>query len=98
MILDYKGISVYYEDSGQGDSIVLLHGFLENSSMWRHLKLPLTKNHRVICVDLLGHGKTGCLGYIHTMIAMAKAVEAVLNHLHIKRYTCLLYTSPSPRD
>jgi len=80
---------VYYEDCGKGDVIVLLHGFLENSSMWKHLKSSLVKKHRVLCIDLLGHGQTGCLGYIHSMRDMANTVEAVLNHLHIKRYTII---------
>lgn len=87
MILDYKDIPVFYTDEGQGQAIVLLHGFLENSSMWRDLKPQLVKHScRVICIDLLGHGQTGCLGYIHTMDDMADVIYAVLNELNIK--TC----------
>lgn len=85
MILDYKGISIFYSDEGKGNSLVLLHGFLENSSMWKTFVPQLVKKHRVICVDLLGHGNTGCIGYIHTMEDMANAVGAVLKHLKIKR-------------
>lgn len=87
MILDYKGIPVFYSDEGHGQTIVLLHGFLENSSMWNHLKPHLIEQScRVICIDLLGHGQTGCLGYIHTMEAMAEAVGAILKELNIKSY------------
>jgi pimeloyl-ACP methyl ester carboxylesterase len=43
----------------------------------------------VVCVDLLGHGQTGCLGYIHTMEQMAEAVEAVLSHLKVKKATLI---------
>ncbi len=85
MILDYKRIPVFYTDEGQGQAIVLLHGFLENSSMWKNLKPHLiAQSCRVICIDLLGHGQTGCLGYVHTMEAMAEAVYAVLEELNIK--------------
>lgn len=83
MILEYKGIRVFYTDSGQGHPVVLLHGFLENSTMWDHFLPQLSKKNRIICIDLLGHGKTGCLGYIHTMELMAEVVETVLNHLNI---------------
>lgn len=47
---------------------------------------PFKKN-RIICIDLLGHGHTGCLGYVHSMELMAETVEAVLKHLKITRST-----------
>lgn len=86
MILKHKGIDVFYTDSGKGNTVVLLHGFLENATMWNHFIPKLSKNNRVICIDLLGHGKTGCLGYIHTMELMAEVVEAVVNHLEISKF------------
>jgi len=89
MILRYKNIPIFYEDEGQGEAIVLLHGFLENSSMWKDMKPTLLKNNRVICVDLLGHGQTPCLGYIHTMSDMAEVVLSVLIHLKLKTYTLI---------
>lgn len=83
MVLEYKESQIFYTDEGQGDVIVLLHGFLENSTMWQSLIPHLTTNHRVICIDLLGHGQTGCIGYIHTMEVMAEAVKSVLDELKI---------------
>ncbi|RKE98694.1 alpha/beta fold hydrolase [Ichthyenterobacterium magnum] len=87
MILVHKGIDVFYTDEGFGEVIVLIHGFLENSSMWNDLIPHISKTHRAISIDLLGHGKSGCLGYIHSMELMAEAVEAVLNHLNIESST-----------
>ncbi|WP_159022405.1 alpha/beta fold hydrolase [Formosa sp. L2A11] len=86
MILQHKGSPIYYSDEGKGTAIILLHGFLENSSMWKRIAPELAKKHRVICIDLLGHGDTACIGYIHTMDMMADAVQTVLNHLKIRRY------------
>jgi len=86
MILDYKGIKVFYKDSGKGKAVVLLHGFLEDSSMWNTLIPELSKKNRVICIDLLGHGKTESLGYVHTMETMAETVYAVLKHLRLRKY------------
>ena len=85
MILEYKGANIFYTDQGKGTAVVLLHGFLENSTMWNDFFADISKNHRVICIDLLGHGQTECLGYVHTMEDMSDAVEAVLNHLKIRR-------------
>ncbi len=83
MVLEHKGASIFYTDHGKGSAIVLLHGFLENSSIWDAFISTLSKKNRVLCIDLLGHGQTGCLGYIHTMEQMADAVKAVLEHLKI---------------
>ena len=106
MILAHKGIDIFYTDQGKGQAVVLLHGFLENLSMWERIAAQLSMKNRVICIDLLGHGQTGCLGYIHTMEAMAEAVEAVLNHLKIRRsvivghsmggYTALAFAEQHP--
>ena len=83
MKLEHKGINIFYTDAGNGHAVVLLHGFLENSKMWEPFTTTLSKQNRVICIDLLGHGKTGCLGYVHSMELMAETIEAVLNHLNI---------------
>ncbi|WP_417874538.1 alpha/beta fold hydrolase [Xanthomarina gelatinilytica] len=89
MILEHKGIQVFYTDQGYGKPIVLLHGFLESSNMWTPLIPDLLKTHRVITIDLLGHGLTGCLGYVHSMELMAETVNAVLNHLNIENKTII---------
>lgn len=81
--ITFKNAKVHFTDHGNGDVVLLLHGFLENISMWNHLNLQLIKTHRVICVDLLGHGKSDSIGYIHTMEMMAEAVYSVLKHLKI---------------
>ena len=86
MILDYKNANVFYTDQGKGTAVVLIHGFLENSTMWDKIVPELTKRNRVITIDLLGHGKSDCLGYVHSMELFAKTVEAVLKHLKIRKY------------
>ncbi|WP_339609606.1 alpha/beta hydrolase [uncultured Planktosalinus sp.] len=78
MLLNYKSSSFYYTRQGNGNALVLLHGFLENQTMWEPFISQLSDNHTVITIDLPGHGKSDCLGYIHTMEQMAEVVEAVL--------------------
>ena len=85
MILDYKNSSIHYTIEGKGQPVVLLHGFLESVNMWNDLVPKLSNAHQVICIDLLGHGKTGCLGYVHTMETMAEVIFAVLKSLNIKK-------------
>ncbi len=83
MILPYKGIDIFYTDEGSGNPIVLLHGFLEDHTMWDFALPEIKKNNRTITIDLLGHGKTGCMSETHLMIDMADVVDAVLSHLNI---------------
>ncbi len=79
----YKNIKIAYSTTGKGKALVLLHGFLENSTMWDSYISGFAENHQVITIDLLGHGETENLSYIHTMEDMADAVHATLTHLHI---------------
>jgi len=85
-IVNYRNINVHYSSQGKGRSVVLLHGFLENLNMWRDITKELSKKNRVISIDLLGHGKTDNLGYIHTMEEQAKIVKFVLNYLKLRKY------------
>ncbi|RMB58602.1 alpha/beta hydrolase [Dokdonia sinensis] len=89
MIIQHKGASIFYTDQGAGNAIVLLHGFLENSTMWEPVINELKDNHRVICIDLLGHGKTECIGYVHTMEDMAEAVHTVIGILQLNDVTLI---------
>ncbi|MGF1554871.1 alpha/beta fold hydrolase [Paucihalobacter sp.] len=84
--INYKGISIHYKERGKGRALVFLHGFLENLEMWETLISTIKPSYRIICIDLLGHGKTDSLAYVHTMDDMAEAVKAVLDHLKLRRY------------
>lgn len=108
MTLNFKGTDIFYEDAGKGSAVVLLHGFLENATIWNSLKEELLSRYRVITIDLLGHGKTGCLGYVHTMEMMAETVKAVLDELMVRRvslighsmggYVALAFAEAHPDD
>ena len=86
MLILHKNTKVNFSIQGSGTAIVLLHGFLETSTMWKYISKELSKKFKVICIDLLGHGATENHGYIHTMENQAEMVKAVLNYLNLKRY------------
>lgn len=81
----HKNTKITYSDIGKGTAIVLLHGFLENQTMWNPYVAEFSKKYRIITIDLLGHGKTECLGYVHSMEDNADAVHAVLAELRIRK-------------
>lgn len=78
-------MDVVYSHSGGGQTIVLLHGFLEDRTMWNNYAAKWSIDHRVIAIDLLGQGETGNLGYTHSMEEHASAVLAVLDAEKIDR-------------
>ena len=81
----FKNTKINYTDTGKGTAVVLLHGFLENLGMWDNYIEIFSRKNRVIAIDLLGHGKTDCLGYIHTMEDQADMVHQVLHDLKIRK-------------
>lgn len=84
-MFQYKNISVGFSDSGKGKTVVFLHGFLEERSMWEHFVSEFSSRYRVVAIDLLGHGETQPIGYVQTMEDNADMVHALLLHLKIKK-------------
>lgn len=81
----YKNTQISYSDTGKGTAVVLLHGFLENKTMWDAYVSGLSKKNRIITIDLLGHGETESLGYVQTMEENADVVHDVLSKLQIRK-------------
>lgn len=84
MHLNFKESNIFYTKQGKGSALVLLHGFLENRSMWDFLLPKFEKNNTVITIDLLGHGQSESVGYIHTMELLAEQVKTVLEQEQIE--------------
>lgn len=85
MEFHYKGSTIHYTSTGKGTALVLMHGFLENQRMWETLVPEWSTKYRVITIDLLGHGQSDNLGYIHTMEDQADMVIALLEHLRLRK-------------
>lgn len=88
-ILRYKNATIHFSSNGQGRVVVLLHGFLENIAMWDDIKHTLSEKYRVISIDLLGHGKSENIGYIHSMEDQAFMIKFVLDTLKLHKYVLI---------
>jgi len=84
--ITFKNTKISFSDVGKGTAVILLHGFLENSTIWDSITPEISKKNRLITIDLLGHGKTDCLGYVHSMDLFAESIKAVLQHLKLRKY------------
>src|SRR5690606_14980372 len=76
---------LYYEVIGEGNPVVLLHGYLENLRMWKKIGSELADSYKVIKIDLPGHGKSETFAEVHTMELMAEKVNEVLGELKIEK-------------
>ena len=63
---------------------MLLHGFMENSSIWADMEGFLSKDFRLIKVDLPGHGLSEVKSSPQTMEMMADEVKATLDSLNLR--------------
>jgi pimeloyl-ACP methyl ester carboxylesterase len=81
----FKGVEIHYEEHGSGSTVLLIHGFLESTWMWKDIAPELAKQHRVIVIDLPGHGKSESIGYVHTMEEMAEACHTLMKSLRIRK-------------
>ncbi len=83
----YEGHRIEYDNYGEGDRVVvLIHGLLMNRRMFARLGPALAeRGSRVICVDLLGHGRSDRPEdlRLYSMPLFARQVAALLDHLEL---------------
>lgn len=85
MTLDFKGAEIYYSVVGEGEATMLLHGFLESSTIWEEFLPEFSKHGKIITMDLPGHGRSGVISEVHSMELMAEAVYEVLKATGVKK-------------
>lgn len=81
--LKFENGQLNYSLSGDGKAVVLLHGFLEDISIWNDFSNKLSDKYKVISIDLPGFGKSSVFSETHTMEFMAKAVNHILDRENV---------------
>lgn len=72
---------------GSGPAIVLIHGFGAAIDWWDEIASQLATDHRVISIDLIGHGGTAAPASGYSIPRQAELVAAVLDQLGVDRVT-----------
>jgi pimeloyl-ACP methyl ester carboxylesterase len=80
---DVNGINLYYETHGSGRPLVLLHGGLGSGEMFGPVLPLLAERHKVIAVDLQGHGRTADIDRPIDVRLMAGDIAALMEHLRL---------------
>src|SRR3954454_499222 len=78
-----NGIRLYVETHGDGRPMILLHGGLGSGEMFSPILSSLAEQHRVISVDLQGHGRTADIDRPIDVRLMADDIAALIDHLEL---------------
>ena len=84
-IISVNGIDMYYEIRGQGEPLLLLHGFTGSSADWASM-FDLAKYFQLIIPDLRGHGRSTNSASAYTFRQVALDLYDLLNFLNIKKF------------
>jgi len=84
--VDTNGIVTFYEDTGQGAAIVLIHGHSADLRLW-DLQAPalLEAGYRVICYDVRGHGRSSVPPSGYTWENYALDLRDLLDRIAVAR-------------
>jgi pimeloyl-ACP methyl ester carboxylesterase len=80
-----NGMEMYYETSGQGEPLVLLHGFNGSGQNWAKFVPEFARRYQVIVPDLRGHGRSTNPSGKFTHRQSALDVFALLDSLGVKQ-------------
>ena len=85
MELQVDGVRVYYEQHGQGPDILLLHGWMCSTELWKPIVDALAPKARVTVLDFPGHGKSGRPPEPWSVTEYARCTERFANELGLER-------------
>jgi len=82
----FRGQSIRYWTAGQGEPLLLIHGFPTASWDWHYLWQPLAQRYRVIACDMLGFGDSAKpLHHRYSPLEQADLQQALLAHLQVEQ-------------
>lgn len=84
-----RNIDLYYETYGVGQPLLLLHGFGGCSQNWLPFSDKLSENHKLIIVDLRGHGHSSNPDNKFTHREAAQDVFLLLEKLGINQFSAM---------
>lgn len=85
--MELHGERVAYRDAGEGETLLLIHGMAGSSQTWREVMPRLSRHHRVIAPDMLGHGQSGKPRTDYSLGAFAVWLRDFLDELGVDSVT-----------
>ncbi|GGH44495.1 alpha/beta fold hydrolase [Mangrovimonas yunxiaonensis] len=85
---NYNGTKIYYEDTGSGEPLLLLHNFFKTADSWKPFVKVYSKQFRTIAVDMVGHGRSDIYDKDNPDFShkdYAKIIHALLDSLKLDK-------------
>jgi pimeloyl-ACP methyl ester carboxylesterase len=80
------GVAIHYHSEGTGSpAVVFIHGWACDGSVWDGQVKEIGARHRVVTIDLAGHGASGRNRSVWSLPAFAQDVRAVIEKLQMER-------------
>jgi pimeloyl-ACP methyl ester carboxylesterase len=91
------GVAIRFQVSGQGEpTLVLVHGWAFDHHVWDGQVPALSARHRVVTLDLAGHGESGGSRAAWTMAAFGEDVKAVVEAVGAKQVVLVGHSMGGP--
>jgi 3-oxoadipate enol-lactonase len=87
--LQRGSFTTYFEESGQGEPVVLICGFGAEVQAWRFNVPELSKHFRIICFDNRGAGRSSAPDEPYSLRQMTDDLAALLDHLGVPAVSLL---------
>ena len=84
-----NGVRLFYRDSGEGQPLLMLHGFTGSGDDWKHVFAEPITEYRVIAPDLRGHGRSTNPSGSFRFADVARDIYALLDQLGIDRVAAI---------
>lgn len=81
--LDWNGRSIYYVEKGQGEPLILIHGFGSSHFTWSRVMDQMSQHYRVIAPDLLGFGYSDKPDVQYNMDLFTRQIVFMMRELKI---------------
>jgi len=91
--VEVNGIEMYYETVGQGQPLLLLHGFTQVGAEWNPIRDEFESEWKLIIPDLRGHGSSTNPSGDFANRQVALDLFALLNHLGVGRFQAIGYST-----
>ena len=56
--LNRDGVNIHYEVHGDGQPLILTHGYSSTSAMWQGQIAAFSRHHKLVLWDMRGHGQS----------------------------------------
>ena len=88
---DNQGVKIHYVSMGEGPVLIMLHGYPDFWYTWRYQMAELSKDYKVVAVDLRGYNKSDKPNGVenYAMRILMKDVIAVIDDLKLKKATII---------